>query len=114
MDFLKNLLVSGPGCGGTPVQHPLPPAPEWVNRGRARIPSAVTWQGAPGRPLMGHGSCLSLGGRGQTLGTERTVCIQRVKEAMASGHVLGLPSLAWRAEVGVLALDWAELTSVFF
>lgn len=114
MDFLKNLLVSGPGCGGTPVQHPLPLAPEWVKRGRARIPSAVTWQGVPGRPLMGHGSCLSLGGRGTDIRYREDCVYSGVREAMASGHDQGLPSLAWRAEVGVLTLDWAELTSVLF
>lgn len=76
MDFLKNLLVSGPCCGGMPVRAPSTPSPEWVRGAETELLLLSLGR----EPLLG----LSWGrevpvpqGKGeQTAGTERAVCVE--------------------------------------
>lgn len=110
MDFLKNLLVSVPGCGGVWVWGP--PCLAWwvaVEPG----PLLLSLAGSPWWLVAYHGGRklpVTQGKEEQTSGPERTVCGGGPGRPWHRVRGEGL-SLAWRTEVGVLARDGAGLPS---
>lgn len=72
MDFLKNLLVSVPGCGGVPGQALLP---------SSRTPFSFCLAGSPWWLLAYHGAWkppVTQGKEGQRSGTVGTMCVEGV------------------------------------